>query len=142
MNGTRLRELQAPLKARYNENPSSATVTLRAKGRVFQESVSCKLETGKPGVAAGLHPAAGGDGSAACSGDMLLEALVGCAGVTFAAGPAITPTHDAAYWDRVTAGFDFSIADQVPTARFNRVLWAGLMGNAPYPAVRRPFFAR
>jgi len=66
----------------------------------------------------------------------------GKTGVKFAAGPAITPKHDAAYWDRVTAGFDFSIADQVPTARFNRVLWAGLMGNAPYPAVRRPFFAR
>jgi YVTN family beta-propeller protein len=62
--------------------------------------------------------------------------------VQFAAGPAIRPQHDAAYWDRVTAGFDFSIADQVPTERFNRVLWAGLMGDAPYPVARRPFFAR
>ncbi len=62
-----------------------AMMTLRAKGRVSQESITCTLETGKPGVAAGLHPAAGGDGSWACSGDMLLEALVGCAGVTLAA---------------------------------------------------------
>jgi uncharacterized OsmC-like protein len=60
-------------------------VTLRARGRVLQDRVACTLETGKPGVPAGLHPAAGGDGTAACSGDMLLEALVGCAGVTLAA---------------------------------------------------------
>jgi uncharacterized OsmC-like protein len=85
MEAGRLRELQGPLKARYREDPASAVVTLRAKGRVSQESISCALETGKPGVATGLHPAAGGDGTAACSGDMLLEALVGCAGVTLAA---------------------------------------------------------
>ena len=85
MDAERLKELQAPLKAQYKENPASATLTLRAKGRVSQGAVTCMLETGKPGVAAGLHPAAGGDGSAACSGDMLLEALVGCAGVTLAA---------------------------------------------------------
>ena len=66
----------------------------------------------------------------------------GNSGVKFAAGPAITPKHDSAYWDRVTAGFDFSIADQVPAAQFNRVLWTGLMGSAPYPEVRHPFFAR
>ncbi len=85
MNADRLRELQAPLKARYKEDPSSAMMTLRAKGRVSQGSITCQLETGKPGVAAGLHPATGGDGTGACSGDMLLEALVGCAGVTLAA---------------------------------------------------------
>jgi uncharacterized OsmC-like protein len=85
MNAERLRALQAPLKARYKEDPSSALVTLRASGRVSQESVTCTLETGMPGVPAGLHPAAGGDGTASCSGDMLLEALVGCAGVTLAA---------------------------------------------------------
>jgi uncharacterized OsmC-like protein len=85
MSAQQLREKQAPLKARYKEDPSSAVVTLRASGRVSQESVSCVLETGKPGVPAGLHPATGGDGSAACSGDMLLEALVCCAGVTLAA---------------------------------------------------------
>ena len=85
MNADELRQIQAPLKARYKEDPASARVTLRAVGRVSQATVTCALETGKPGVPVGLHPAAGGDGSAACSGDMLLEALVGCAGVTLAA---------------------------------------------------------
>jgi uncharacterized OsmC-like protein len=85
MNAEQLRERQAPLKARYQESPASALITLRARGRVAQETLTCTLETGKPGVAAGLHAATGGDGSAACSGDMLLEALVSCAGVTLAA---------------------------------------------------------
>jgi uncharacterized OsmC-like protein len=85
MNAERLREQQAPLKASYKENPSSAMVTLRATGRVSQESITCTLETGKRGIPAGLHPATGGDGSAACSGDLLLEGLVSCAGVTLAA---------------------------------------------------------
>ena len=57
-------------------------------------------------------------------------------GVQFAAGPNIKPQHDAAYWDKVTAGFDFSEADQVPPAQFNRVLWTGLMGSKPYPALK------
>jgi len=85
MDAERLRQLQAPLKARYKEDPASARITLRARGRVQQENLTVILETGKPGLPAGLHPAAGGDGSAACSGDLLLEALVGCAGVTLAA---------------------------------------------------------
>jgi uncharacterized OsmC-like protein len=85
MNSERLREAQAPLKARYKEDPASAMRTLHARGRVSQQSVSCQVETGKPGVAAGLHPATGGDGTAACSGDVLLESLVACAGVTLAA---------------------------------------------------------
>jgi uncharacterized OsmC-like protein len=85
MNAEQLRERQAPLKARYRENPSSAMLTLRAKGRVSQESITCTLESRTPGTPAGLHPATGGDGTAACSGDMLLEALVSCAGVTLAA---------------------------------------------------------
>jgi uncharacterized OsmC-like protein len=85
MDGQALRERQAPIKARYKEDPSSAIVTLRAKGRVSQESITCTLETGKAGKPAGLHPATGGDGSAACSGEMLLEALVSCTGVTLAA---------------------------------------------------------
>src|SRR4051812_18920949 len=84
MNSDELRQLQAPLKARYKEDPKAALVTLRAVGRVDQSRLTCALETGKPGVPAGLHPAVGGDGSAACSGDMLLEALVACAGVTLA----------------------------------------------------------
>jgi hypothetical protein len=64
-------------------------------------------------------------------------------GVRFAAGPMIRPRHDAAYWDAATVGFDFSQADQVPPAQFNRVLWAGLMGARPYPTLRSsPLFTR
>jgi hypothetical protein len=63
-------------------------------------------------------------------------------GWTFAKGPALTPQHSAAYWEGVTAGFDFSRADQVPPGQFNRVLWAGLMGNRTYPGFRQPFFVR
>jgi uncharacterized OsmC-like protein len=76
-----LRALQAPLKERYKQAPDSALVTLRAQGRAG-EGVSCRIETGKGLVVAGLHPATGGSGQQACSGDMLLEALVACAGVT------------------------------------------------------------
>ena len=81
MNGDELRSVQAPLKERYRDAPEAALITLRAQGRLG-EGVSCKLETGKALVVAGLHPATGGSGQAACSGDMLLEALVACAGVT------------------------------------------------------------
>ena len=79
-----LRALQAPLKQKYKEQPEAALVTLRAEGRLG-EGVSCKIETGKALAEAGLHPATGGDGLAACSGDMLLEALAACAGVTLGA---------------------------------------------------------
>ncbi len=81
MTADELKALQAPMKERYRNQPETALITLRADGRLG-ESVTCKIETGKAPVTAGLHPATGGDGSAACSGDMLLEALVGCAGVT------------------------------------------------------------
>jgi uncharacterized OsmC-like protein len=81
MNAEELRSVQAPLKDRYREAPGAALVTLRAQGRLG-EGVSCKIETGKALVVAGLHPATGGSGQSACSGDMLLEALVACAGVT------------------------------------------------------------
>src|SRR5947199_3070977 len=84
MKADELRSLQAPLKAQYREHPDSALVTLRAEGRVGK-NVTCKIETGKARVEAGLHPATGGDGRSACSADMLLEALVGCAGVTLRA---------------------------------------------------------
>jgi uncharacterized OsmC-like protein len=80
-----LRELQAPLKERYRAAPEDALVTLRAQGRLGAESLTCKVETGRALVEAGLHPATGGDGLSACSGDMLLEALVACAGVTLRA---------------------------------------------------------
>ena len=84
MTADELRSLQAPLKAQYRECPETALLTLRAEGRVG-ENMTCKIETGKARVAAGLHPATGGDGHSACSADMLLEALVGCAGVTLSA---------------------------------------------------------
>jgi len=81
MNAEQLRSVQAPLKARYREAPDAALITLHAQGRLG-EGLSCKVETGKALVVAGLHPATGGNGLSACSGDMLLEALVACAGVT------------------------------------------------------------
>lgn len=81
MKADELRAAQAPLKDLYRATPDSALVTLRASGRLG-EGVTCKIETGKALVAAGLHPATGGNGLSACSGDMLLEALVACAGVT------------------------------------------------------------
>jgi uncharacterized OsmC-like protein len=79
-----LRNLQAPLKEKYRELPETATVTLSAVGQIG-DGISCKVETGKAIVEAGLHPATGGNGMLACSGDMLLEALVACAGVTLRA---------------------------------------------------------
>lgn len=79
-----LKATQAPLKAQYKEMPDTALVTLRAQGQLGA-GVTCRLDTGKALVEAGLHPATGGDGLSACSGDMLLEALVACAGVTLAA---------------------------------------------------------
>ena len=84
MTAEELRSLQAPLKARYRERPETALVTLHAQGEIA-ENMTCKIETGKARVEAGLHPETGGDGQSACSADMLLEALVGCAGVTLSA---------------------------------------------------------
>ena len=84
MTAEELRSLQAPLKTHYRERPETALVTLRAQGRIG-EGLTCKVETGKALVEAGLHPATGGNGLSACSGDMLLEALVACAGVTLSA---------------------------------------------------------
>lgn len=85
MDAGQLRELQAPLKARYQKEPDAARITLKASGRLSEDGVACRVETGKALVEAGLHPATGGDGMQACSGDMLLEALVACAGVTLKA---------------------------------------------------------
>ena len=86
MDSERLRTLQAPLKERYKEEPAAALVTLSASGRVDDpEGLSCSVQTGRALVKAGLHPATGGDGALVCSGDMLLQALVACAGVTLRA---------------------------------------------------------
>ena len=84
MNAEQLKSLQAPIKERYKQDPSAALITLRAHGRIG-EGIACRVDTGKALVEAGLHPATGGSGTQACSGDMLLEALVACAGVTLRA---------------------------------------------------------
>jgi uncharacterized OsmC-like protein len=81
MNSEELKRLQAPLKDKYRQHPEAAMITLRARGQL-NEALTCKVATGKAVVLAGLHPATGGTGHASCSGDMLLEALVACAGVT------------------------------------------------------------
>jgi uncharacterized OsmC-like protein len=81
MNADELRAMQAPLKEQYKQSPDAALITLKAQGKIG-EGITCKVETGRALAVAGLHPATGGDGLSLCSGDMLLEALVACAGVT------------------------------------------------------------
>ena len=85
MDADQLRSLQAPIKDRYREAPDAAMITLRATGDLSGDGLTCSVETGRALVEAGLHPATGGDGLSACSGDMLLQALVACAGVTLRA---------------------------------------------------------
>jgi uncharacterized OsmC-like protein len=85
MDSAELRAVQQPLKDAYRENPQQALITLRAHGELDEQAISCSVATGQALAVAGLHPATGGDGSLACSGDMLLQALVACAGVTLRA---------------------------------------------------------
>ncbi len=85
MDSDGLRAVQEPLKDAYRQDPQQAVVTLRARGELGEEGISCSVDTGRALAVAGLHPATGGDGSLLCSGDMLLEALVACAGVTLRA---------------------------------------------------------
>lgn len=85
MDADQLRAMQAPIKQRYKDDPDAAVITLRAKGTLDDANIACKLETGRALATAGLHPATGGSGLELCSGDMLLEALVACAGVTLKA---------------------------------------------------------
>jgi uncharacterized OsmC-like protein len=85
MDSAGLREMQAPLKEKYRNEPGAAVVTLKAQGDLAGDGIACKVDTGRALVEAGLHPATGGNGLQACSGDMLLEALVACAGVTLKA---------------------------------------------------------
>src|SRR4051812_49904249 len=84
MNAQELKALQAPIKEKYKREPDAAVITLRAEGRIG-EGIACRVDTGRALIEAGLHPATGGSGLQACSGDMLLEALVACAGVTLKA---------------------------------------------------------
>lgn len=114
MNADELRALQAPLKEKYRSDPATAVITMHSTGTLDADGVVCRVKTVRGDVDAGLHPAAGGDGSAACSGDMLLDALVGCAGVTLKAvatamgielrGGTITAEADADF--RGTLGID------------------------------------
>jgi uncharacterized OsmC-like protein len=85
MDAAELRAMQGPIKARYKEDPKAGLVTLKAKGSLDEANIACKVETGRALAIAGLHPATGGSGLELCSGDMLLEALVACAGVTLKA---------------------------------------------------------
>ena len=85
MDANELRAMQAPIKERYKSDPNSALITLKARGTLDDSNIACKVETGRAIAAAGLHPATGGSGLELCSGDMLLEALVACAGVTIKA---------------------------------------------------------
>lgn len=85
MNADDLRAVQAPLKSRYSDDPESAVVTLEASGELDGDGLTCSVQTGRALIEAGLHPATGGDGQLACSGDLLLQALVACAGVTLRA---------------------------------------------------------
>src|SRR5438309_7217721 len=85
MDAGELRAMQAPIKERYKSDPKAAFITLKAKGTLDDQSIACKVETGRALATAGLHPATGGSGLELCSGDMLLEALVACAGVTLKA---------------------------------------------------------
>lgn len=85
MDSAELRTLQQPLKDAYRDSPEKATITLRAHGELGEQAISCSVDTGRALAVAGLHPATGGDGTLACSGDMLLQALVACAGVTLSA---------------------------------------------------------
>jgi uncharacterized OsmC-like protein len=127
MTPDQLRAQQAPLKARYREDPAAAVVTLRASGDIAAPRVSCKLTTGQGLVEAGLHPATGGTGLLACSGDMLLEALVACAGVTL--GAVATALGIAIDGGTVTAEGDLDFRGTLGVAREAPVGFRGIRLN-------------
>ena len=130
MRAEELRSLQAPLKERYREDPGAAEVTLTASGNL-DEGISCSVRTGAAVAAAGLHPATGGDGSLLCSGDMLLEALVACAGVTLRAvstsleipveGSTVTAEGDLDFRGTLGVGDDAPVGFRSIRLRFDLV---------------------
>jgi uncharacterized OsmC-like protein len=143
MDAAELRAMQAPIKERYKSDPSAAVITLKAKGSIDNEGLTCKVETGRALAVAGLHPATGGSGMELCSGDMLLEALVACAGVTLKAvataiGVEIRSAHVRAEGDldfRGTLGVDreapvgfsdirlaFEVASDAPQEQLDQLL--------------------
>ena len=117
MNADELRAIQSPLKAKYRSDPASASVTLRAEARM-SDGIACKIDTGRELVEAGLHPATGGNGTQACSGDMLLEALAACAGVTLQAVATATGVSLENFTVRAEGDLDFrgtlGISKEVP----------------------------
>jgi uncharacterized OsmC-like protein len=141
MDAEQLRALQAPLTSKYDVDPTSALETLRAKGRVSQDSITVALESGKPGTPAGLHPATGGDGSTACSADMLLEALVACAGVTLASVATAMSIQLASATVTAEGDIDFRgtlrVAKDAPVG-FTRIqLTFGIDTDAPTDKVKK-----
>ncbi|HZD65085.1 MAG TPA: OsmC family protein [Acidimicrobiales bacterium] len=127
MDATGLRQLQDPYKQRYRQDPEAAAITLRAQGDLGAEGVSCSVETGRALVEAGLHPATGGDGASACSGDMLLQALVACAGVTLRAVAASLEIPVAGGWVRAEGDLDvrgtLAVAKDAPVGFSAIRLW-------------------
>ncbi len=129
MDSDELRARQAPLKARYREQPAAARVTLEAHGSLIPENLTCTVATGAALARAGLHPATGGDGHAACSGDMLLQALVACAGVTLTAvatsigvavrGGAVTAEGDLDFRGTLGVDRDAPVGFQAIRLRFD-----------------------
>jgi uncharacterized OsmC-like protein len=133
MNSADLKKLQAPLKEKYREDPETALITLRAQGKVG-ENISCKVDTGRALIEAGLHTATGGSGMLACSGDLLLEALVACAGVTLSAvataiGIEITEGHIKAEGDLDFRG-TLGVSKEVPVGFRSIRLFFRLTTNA------------
>ena len=135
MNAEELRSAQSPLKERYREAPEAALITLRAQGRLG-EGVSCKIKTGKALVVAGLHPASGGNGQNACSGDMLLEALVACAGVTLNAVATALGIELETHRSRrkaISTSAELSVCQR----RFRSVFRASVCSSRSTPMLRR-----
>jgi uncharacterized OsmC-like protein len=133
MNSTDLKNIQTPLKEKYREHPESALITLKAGGKIG-EDISCKVDTGQALVEAGLHPATGGTGMQACSGNLLLEALVACAGVTLSAvataiGVEITEGSVKAEGDLDFRG-TLGVSKEVPAGFQSIRLYFSLQSNA------------
>ncbi len=133
MNSADLKKIQSPLKEQYRADPQSALITLRAKGKIG-DAISCKVDTGRAMVEAGLHPATGGTGLLACSGDLLLEALVACAGVTISAvataiGIEISDGHIHAEGDLDFRG-TLGVSKEVPVGFRSIRLYFNLTSNA------------
>src|SRR5437016_8135402 len=118
MDRDELREVQRPLKDRYHNEPDAALITLHAEGSLADSEVACSVQTGRALVDAGLHPASGGDGSLACSGDMLLQALVACAGVTLR---SVATNRGLAVEGRVRAEGDLDLRGTMAVGREARV---------------------